>query len=64
MIKALPSNTGTMYIGQVSGDVTSANGMPLAAGDAAIFSFVGNLNEIWVDSSVDAETVAWAMLNI
>ena len=64
MVKALNGNTGLVYVGQVSGDVSSANGVPLAAGESVVFSFVGNLAEVWVDSAVNAEGVAWLMLDI
>jgi hypothetical protein len=64
MVKALPTNTGLMYVGQVEGDVDSANGLPLAASEAVIFSFVGNLNQIWVDASVNGEKVAWLILEL
>lgn len=63
MVKALPANTGIMYIGNDgAGDVSSANGMPLSAGDAAVFAFVSDLREIWVDSTVNGEGVAWLIL--
>ena len=64
MIKALPANTGIMYVGNVNGAVSSTLGMPLSAGDAMIYDFVGNLNSIWVDASVSGEKVAWAQLDI
>jgi len=64
MVKALPANGGVMYVGQVSGAVSSATGMPLSAGDALIFSNVGNLAEIWVDATVNGEGVAWLLLDI
>jgi len=64
MIKALPTNTNTVYVGQVTGDVASDNGMPLAAGDAVVLIHVGNLAEIWVDSAADGEGVAWLLLDI
>ncbi len=64
MLKALPDNSGIIYVGQVDGDVDSSNGLPLAAGEAVIFSFVGNLNQIWVDASVSGEKVAWLVLDI
>jgi hypothetical protein len=62
LVRALPNNTGVMYIGQAEGDVDSANGLPLAAGDAAVFAFVGNLSQIWVDAAVSGEKVAWLAL--
>ena len=64
MIKALPANTGVMYIGQVAGAVSSSTGMPLSAGEVAIMDRVGNLNEIWVDSTVNGEGVAWLLLEV
>jgi hypothetical protein len=64
MVKALAANTGLVYIGQVAGDVSSANGMPLTAGEVAIFSNVGNLAEVWVDAAVDGEGVAWLLLSV
>jgi hypothetical protein len=62
VIKALPTNTGTMYVGQVDGDVASTNGMPLLAGEYQVFLDISNLNEIWVDASVNGEKVAWLLL--
>ena len=62
MVKALTTNTGLIYIGNVSGAVSSSTGMPLSPGDAVIFTYVGNLNEIWVDSAVNGEGVAWLAL--
>ncbi len=64
MIKALPTNTGLVYVGQVGGDVSSANGMPLSAGDVVVLINVGNLAEIWVDSAVNGEGVAWLLLDV
>ncbi len=64
MIKALPGNTGIMYVGNVNGVLSSTTGMPLSAGDAMIYDFVGNLGSIWVDASVSGEKVAWALLNV
>ena len=64
MIKALPTNTGTMYIGQVDGDVDSSNGMTLLAGEYQVFLKISNLNEIWVDASVSGEKVAWLLLEV
>ncbi len=64
MLKALTTNTGLVYVGNISDDVTNANGMPLAAGDVVIFEYVGNLSSIWVDSAVNGEGLAWLVLNI
>ncbi len=64
MIKALTTNTGLMYIGNVDGTVSSSTGIPLAAGDALIMNRVNNLADIWVDSAVNGEGVAWLALEI
>jgi len=64
MVKALAANTDAIYIGQVDGDVASDSGLELAAGEVVVFSNVGNLMEIWVDSAVDGEGVAWLLLSI
>lgn len=65
MIKALESNTGLVYVGNDgSGDVSSSTGMPLAAGDAIVFDWVGSLGSLLVDAAVNGEGVAWLRLNI
>lgn len=64
MVKALPTNTGVMYVGNVGAGVSSANGLPLSAGEVVIFPWVGNLTSLWVDSSVDGEKVAWLVLDV
>lgn len=63
-IKALPGNTGVMYVGQQAGVVSSSTGYPLSAGQEVVFNQVGNLNEIWVDASVNGEKVAWLLLKV
>lgn len=63
MVKALTTNTGLVYVGNDgAGDVASTNGMPLAKGDVVIFDRVGNLSEIYIDSAVNGEGVAWLIL--
>lgn len=64
MVKALPANTGNVYVGNVSGDVASTNGMILEPGDVVIFNHIGDLREIWIDSAVNSEGVAWLLLDI
>jgi hypothetical protein len=64
MVKALPGNTGLVYVGNVDGDVDSTNGMPLSAGEALVFNRVGDLAEIWVDAAVNGEGIAWAALDL
>jgi hypothetical protein len=38
--------------------------MPLSPGDALIFEFVSDLAEIWIDSTVNGEGVAWLLLSV
>ncbi len=64
IVKALPSNTSVVYVGNVSGDVDSANGLPLSAGEAVVFEFVGNASELWLDAAVGGEGVAWCSLRL
>ena len=64
MVKALTANTGYIYVGTVSGDVASTNGYELDAGEVAPFNYVGDLQSIWIDSSVNGEGVTWIMCNV
>ena len=65
MVKALIANTNNVYVGNDgANDVTSANGLELAAGDAIIFDYVGNLGSIWIDTDTNDEGVAWLVLNL
>ena len=65
MIKALLANGDNMYIGNDgAGDVTSANGFELDAGESIVFDWVGNLNSIMVDSDANGEGVTWLKLNL
>lgn len=64
IIKALPTNVGTMFVGAVSGDVTLDNGLPLSAGDAVVFSFVSDLSNIWIDATSSGDKVAWLLLQV
>ena len=50
-VRALPGNTGTVYLGNAGGDVSPTSGMPLAPGDAVDFTWVGNLSELWLDAA-------------
>lgn len=61
-IKALTTNTGIMYVGNDgAGAVSSSTGYPLSAGQDITIE-VGDLNNIWVDASVNGEKVAWLRL--
>lgn len=59
-IKALATNTGTIYIG--SSSVSSSNGFQLAAGDTVSLD-IANLNTVNIDSSVNGEGVSYLGVN-
>lgn len=59
-IKALASNTGTIYVGNST--VSSTNGYQLAAGDS-ISADISNTNKFYIDSSVNGEGVTWLAVN-
>ena len=61
-IKALPANTGVMYIGGPS--VTSANGYPLSAGQTLTMDHLGNMTELWVNATVNGEGVAFLAIGL
>jgi hypothetical protein len=63
MVKALSANTGLVFLGNDgAGDVTSANGMQLAAGEMVIFNHVANLSALYLDAAVNGEGVCWLVL--
>jgi hypothetical protein len=55
-IKALYSNTGSIYVGNAT--VSSANGLELLAGDSVNFD-ISDIANIYLDSSVNAEGVTF-----
>lgn len=59
-IKALSTNTGIIYIGNVS--VSASNGHQLSAGDSESFD-VSNTNIVYIDSSVNGEGVTFLGIN-
>lgn len=59
-IKALATNTGTIYVGNSS--VSSANGYQLAAGDTVSLD-ISNLNTVNLDASVSGEGVTYLGVN-
>lgn len=64
MVKALDTNTGIVAVGNDgAGDVTVSNGLRLAAGESVVFSYVGSLASILLDSAVDGEGVSWIILD-
>ena len=64
MVKALPANTGIIYVGEVNGDVDANNSMHLSPGDPIVFNGVADLYDIWLDASVSGEKAAWILLNV
>ena len=65
MVKALTTNTDLVYVGNDgAGDVSSSNGLPLAAGDVVVFEWVGHLASIMIDVAVNGEGVAWLALDV
>jgi len=59
LIKALPGNTGTVYIGNDgANDVTSSNGLPLSASNTIVMT-VTDLAQVKIDATADAQGVGW-----
>jgi hypothetical protein len=58
IIKALPTNTGVVYIGNDGNDtVSSTTGFPLSAGDTVVLS-AGSLSKVYATSTVNGDKVA------
>jgi hypothetical protein len=65
MVKALDTNTGVVSVGNDgAGDVTVSNGLRLSAGEVIVFSFVGDIASLWLDSAVNGEGVSWIILSV
>jgi hypothetical protein len=65
MVKALDTNTGIVAIGNDgAGDVTTSNGLRLAASEVVVFDHVSSLAAIFVDAAVNGEGVSWASLSV
>lgn len=62
MVKALAANAGLIYIGDAGEGVSAASGLELAAGEAVVFQFVGDLASLWLDASLSGEGAAWLLL--
>ncbi len=63
IIKALSTNTGIMYVGNDGANaVSSSTGYPLSKDDYVVLEVL-NLNNIYVDASVNGEKVAWIILS-
>lgn len=59
-VKALSTNTGLIYIGDVT--VASSNGFQLSAGDEQSFD-ISDLASLYVDSAVNGEGVTYFWVN-
>jgi hypothetical protein len=65
MVKALAGNAGAVYLGNDgTPDVASTNGLELAAGEVAVFEWVGNLGSLYLDAANNGDGVAWLVLNV
>ena len=63
LIKAVTANTGIMYVGNDGTNaVSSSTGYPLSSAESPIILEVKNLNQIYVDASVNGEKVAWIIV--
>lgn len=59
-VKAKSSNTGLIYLGDVT--VASTNGYQLGAGESVSFD-IDNTNRVYIDSSVSGEGVTFMAVN-
>lgn len=65
LVKALAGNSGVVYVGNDgAGDVSSANGFELSAGEAAVFDYVTELSRVMVDAAVNGEGVCWLIIGM
>ena len=65
IVKALLANTNNVYVGNDgAGDVTSANGIELDAGEVVVFDQVSSLSTLFVDADTNGEGVSWLALNV
>jgi len=61
-LKPHHDNTDAIFVGNVSGDVTNANGFVLETGETLIVQ-VANLNQLYFDADVNGEKICWMKLN-
>ena len=64
LIKALPGNTGIMYIGNTGSNVTTTTGMPLSAGNTLTLDHIGNMSELYLNATVSGEGIAWLAMGV
>jgi hypothetical protein len=63
IVKALPTNTSPVYLGNVAGDVSASNGLALDPGEAVVLEWVSSLAALWLDAAVSGEGVSWLILS-
>jgi len=61
IIQAHPDNTGDLYVGYVSGDVASNNGIVLEPGDAITIA-VDDPAKIYVDAATSADIACYILI--
>ena len=60
-VKAMAGNSGIVYVGNdAAGDVTSANGFELSAGEGVVVR--KNLNALWFDAATNGDKLCWLKL--
>lgn len=65
LIRAMPTNSGTVYVGNDgSAAVSSSTGFPLAATDPPIYVEVENLNQLWFDAATNGDKFAWILIEV
>ncbi len=65
LVKADPSNTGKIFVGNDgTNTVTSGNGFILAAGDLFAYHNVGDLSKIYVTADANNQKVCWTVLSV
>jgi len=61
VITAMPTNTGTIYVGNAGDDtVSAANGSPLAPGERVVIELTfSKLSDIRVNAATSGDKAAW-----
>jgi hypothetical protein len=62
-IRALPTNGGIIYVGNVGGTVASNTGIGLSPGEAIRLYFISNLNQLYINGS-GGYAVTWVVRRI
>lgn len=60
ILTADSDNTGEIYVGNVSGDVASTNGMPVQPG-SSLYLRCKALDAYYFDAEVNGETIGWVV---